>query len=53
MGGAIIMLTSGMGEPMYGLSLSHPGGASARLVWSAVGSPMPNSFAGHFGPALW
>ena len=47
MGGAIIMLTSDMGGPMYGLSLSSSGGASARLVQSAGGSPVPNSFAGH------
>ena len=33
MGGAIIILTRGMGKPMYGLLLSsHPAGASERLV---------------------
>ena len=31
--GAIIILTRGMGEPMYELSLSsHPSGAFVRLV---------------------
>ena len=43
----------GMSEPTYELSLSsHPGGASARLVWLVVGSPVLNIFlldilAGH------
>ena len=41
LGGATIMLTRGMGEPTYELLLSsHPGGASARLVWLVVGSPV-------------
>ena len=36
------------GKPTYGLSLSlHPGRVSARLVQSAVGSPVPKFFAGH------
>jgi len=38
MGGVIIVITRGMGELMYGLSLlSRPGGASERLVVQWVG----------------